>query len=214
MCEACGIGRVSRYREKRIVVIKGQPLFGAETHHFEQGRCKLCGAILRAPGTRGVSDGLGSGYITYDWSACAMLLVMHYFAGMPFKRLEALQASWGIPMPDANQWHLADVSEDLLRPLYKALERYGIQNALALRVDDTGSKVIELQREIAAERAALEALGKSTKDLRTGINATGVYLDTTQGRVLLFFTGRHHAGEIVDQLLEHRHAAQPSLLPC
>jgi transposase len=213
ICQACGIGRMSRYRQKLIVVIKGQPLFDAQTHHFEQARCKLCGAIVRADGTEAITQsGLGSSYITYDFSACAMLLVMHYFAGVPFKRLESLQAGWGIPMPDANQWSLADASADLLFPLYKALERHGVQNALALRIDDTGSMVIEVRSEIRKEVAALEALGESSKHVRTGINATGVYLDTEQGKVLLFFTGRHHAGEIIDQILQHRQARQSKLV--
>ena len=139
VCEACGIGRISPYREKLIVCIKGQPLFDAEVHHFEQGRCRLCGAIVRAEGSETVTEGLGSSYINYDWSACAMLLVMHYFAGLPFKRLEALHGGWGVPMPDANQWFLAKESADLLFPLYKALEKYGIQKATTLRIDDTGS---------------------------------------------------------------------------
>jgi len=208
ICEACGVGRMSRYREKLIVVVKGQPLFDAAVHHFEQARCRLCGAIIRAEGAAAAMRGLGSSYITYDWSACGMLLVMHYFAGVPFKRMEFLQAGWGIPMPDGNQWTLADASSDLLLPLYKALERHGVQNAIALRIDDTGSMIIEVQREIRAEVAALEALGASTSDVRTGINATGVYLETGQGKVLLFFTGRHHAGEIIDRILEHRNAAQ------
>ena len=208
LCDACGIGRMSRYREKLIVRVKGQPLFDAEVHHFEQGRCRLCGAIIRAEGAATVTEGLGSSYITYDWSACAMLLVMHYFAGAPFKRLESLQAGWGIPMPDANQWTLADTSADLLFPLYKALEKHGAQNAIALRIDDTGSMIIEVRQQIRAEMAALEQLGESTKDVRTGINATGVYLETEQGKVLLFFTGRHHASEIIDQLLQFRRAAQ------
>jgi hypothetical protein len=99
---------------------------------------------------------------------------------------------------------------DLLFPLYKALEKHGVNNATALRIDDTGSMIIEVRREIRGEIAALEALGESTKDVRTGINATGVYLETEQGKVLLFFTGRHHAGEIIDQILGHRHAAQQS----
>ena len=213
LCEACGVGSMSRYRDKLIVVVKGQPLFDAEIHHFEQARCRLCGAILRAEGAAAVvQGGLGSSYITYDASACAMLLVMHYFAGLPFKRLESLQAGWGIPMPDANQWTLADASADRLFPLYKALERHGVHNATALRIDDTGSMIIEVRREIRAEIAALEALGESTNDVRTGINATGVYLETEQGKVLLFFTGRHHAGEIVDRILKHRHAAQQKLV--
>ncbi len=45
-----------------------------------------------------------------------MLSVMHYFAGGPFKRLEALQQGWGVPMPDANQWRIADACDDFLDP--------------------------------------------------------------------------------------------------
>ena len=43
------------------------------------------GAIITAPGVAAITGVLGSSYISYDGSACAMLLVMHYFAGMPFK---------------------------------------------------------------------------------------------------------------------------------
>jgi transposase len=209
VCEACGVGRMSRYREKLIVVIKGQPLFDAAVHHFEQVRCRLCGAIVTAEGVAALTaGGIGSSYITYDWSACALLLVMHYFAGLPYKRIESLHAGWGVPMPDANQWTIANASADLLFPLYKALERHGIQNALALRIDDTGSMIIEVRQKIRAEIAALERLGESTTKVRTGINATGVYLETDQGKVLLFLTGRHHASEIIDQLLLFRRGAQ------
>ena len=50
ICAACGIGRMSRYRDKVVVRIVGQSLFGAERHVFEQARCRLCGAIIRAEG--------------------------------------------------------------------------------------------------------------------------------------------------------------------
>lgn len=204
LCAACGIGRMSPYRDKVIIRVVGQSIFGAERHRFQQARCRLCGAIARADGTDLVLDGIGTSYITYHWSACAMLIVMHYFAGAPFKRLEALHQGWGIPMPDANQWQLVDRCDDLLAPLYKAIERHGIHNATTLRIDDTGSLIIELRRQIQAETAAIQLLGESTRNVRTGINATGVYLETDQARVVLFFTGRHHAGEIIDQLLQHR----------
>jgi len=204
LCAACGIGRMSPYRDKIIIRVVGQSIFRAERHRFQQARCRLCGAILLADGTELVLDGVGTSYITYHWSACAMLIVMHYFAGAPFKRLEALHRGWGIPMPDANQWQLVDRCDDLLAPLYKALERYGIQNATSLLIDDTGSLIIELRRQIQDEIAALQLLGESPRNVRTGINATGVYLKTDQVTVVLFFTGRHHAGEIIDQLLAHR----------
>ena len=212
LCENCKSCHIKDYREKIIVRIIGQPMFGAERHHYEQARCKMCGQIIRAVGPDSVLEGLGTSYITYDWSACAMLIVMHYFGGMPFKRLDSLQSGWGVPIPDANQWNLADKSADLLFPLYRAIERYGILNATNLRTDDTGSMVIEIKRQIKEEIAALEKMGKSTNDVRTGINATGVYLETPQGTIILFYTGRHHAGEMIDQLITHRQNSQKKLV--
>lgn len=207
ICALCGVGRVFPYREKVIIRVVGQPLFAAERHQFEQGRCRLCGAIFTAEGTElVVRGGIGSSYIVYDWSACAMLAVMHYFAGGPFKRLEALHQGWGVPMPDANQWRVVDECDDLLAPLYRALERHAIQNATTLGFDDTGSMIIDTRRRIHDELQALELMGESTQNVRTGINATCVYIETPEAKVVLFFTGRHHAGEIIDRLLAHRRA--------
>jgi hypothetical protein len=213
-CKRCGLNEVYRYREKVIICIIGQPLFGAEAHHFGQARCRNCGHIVRADGPANVHEGLGSEYVRYNWSACAMLIVMHYFAGGPFKRLESLHQGWGVPMPDANQWEIVNASDDLLLPLYKALEYYAIQRATNFRIDDTGSMVIALRKQIEAEILALQQLGESTKDVRTGINATGVYWETPDGPIILFYTGRHHAGEIVDRMLRHRLLSEPKLVKC
>jgi hypothetical protein len=205
LCAVCRVGRVFRYRAKVIIRVVGQPIFAAQRHQFEQGRCRICGAIVTAEGSQWLlREGVGTGYILYDWSACAMLSVMHYFAGGPFKRLEALQQGWGTPMPDANQWRIADACDDLLAPLYKALEKHAIQNAVTLRYDDTGSMIIQTRRQIQNELQALALLGQSTLRVRTGINATCVYIETREARVVLFFTGPHHAGEIVDGILSHR----------
>jgi hypothetical protein len=214
VCEACDLGKMYRYREKIIIRIVGQPLFDAELHHVEQARCRECGHIVRASAPAWVHEGIGSDYIRYDWSACAMLMVMHYFGGAPFKRLESLHEGWGIPMPDANQWAVVNAGDDFLMPLYKALEQHAIQKATNFRIDDTGSMVIALQRQIDAEIAALQCLGESTKDVRTGINATGLYWETPDGPIILFYTGRHHAGEIVDRLLQHRLISSPKLVKC
>ncbi len=213
ICRACAMGPVSRYRDKVTINVVGQSLFGAERNQFEQGRCRLCGAIFTAEGSElVVRGGIGTSYITYAWSACAMLIVMHYFAGAPFKRLEALHQGWGVPMPDANQWRIVDECDDLLAPLYRALERHAIRNATNLRFDDTGSMIIETRRQIHKEIEALQSLGESTRHVRTGINATSIYIETEQAKVVLFFTGRHHAGEIVDRILEHRRAGAGKLV--
>jgi hypothetical protein len=211
ICAVCSIGRMVRYREKVIIRVIGQSNFAAEAHHFEQARCNNCHRIVRADGSVDVLVGLGSSYITYDWSACAMLLFLHYFSTTPLKRLDSMHAGWGVPMPDSNLWKLADQCDDLLLPMYRALERYGIAKAESLRIDDTGAEIIETRRRIKAELEALEAAGEPTKDLRTAINATGVYLETKDEKIILFYTGRHHAGEMLDQLLEHRHASSEKL---
>ena len=210
LCE-CGKACMTKYREKIVIRILGQPLFGVEQHHYEQARCKMCGKICRALGPAAVLEGIGSSYIVYDWSACAMLAVMHYFGGAPFKRLESLHAGWGIPMADSNQWNMADQSDDLIRPLTKALEIHGMRAATSLRIDDTGGMIIEIQRQINLETAKLTLLGKKTDDVRRGINATGVYLETPDGTVILYFTGLHHAGEILDLLLKPRDSNGPKL---
>jgi transposase len=214
VCEVCGFGKMYRYREKVVIRIVGQPLFGAEAHHFEQARCRNCGHVVRADGPAEIQQGLGSEYVRYDWSACAMLMVMHYFGGAPFKRLESLHQGWGVPIPDANQWEVVNACDDRLLPLYRALERHAIQQATNFRIDDTGSMVIALRKQIEAEVEALRRLGESTKDVRTGINATGLYWETPDGPVILYYTGLHHAGEIVDQLLRHRLLSRPKLVKC
>ncbi len=214
ICTACQLGKMSRYREKIIIRIVGQPMFRAEQHHHEQARCRNCGRVVRAEGPACVHEGVGTEYIRYDWSACAMLLFMHYSGGDPFKRVESHHAGWGVPMPDANQWEVVDKADDLLLPLYRALEQHAIQRATNFRIDDTGSVVITLKRQIEAELASLRALGESTKGVRTGINATGIYWETPDGPVVLYYTGRHHAGEIIDQVLGRRLASRPTLVKC
>lgn len=210
LCE-CGKACMTKYREKIVIRVLGQPLFGVEQHHYEQVRCKMCGKILRALGPVHVLEGLGTSYVVYDWSACAMLIVMHYFGGAPFKRLESLHAGWGIPIADSNQWTMVDQSEDHIRPLYKALEISGMRTASNLRIDDTGGMIVQIQRQINMETATLKLLGQKTDDVRRGINATGVYLETPNGTVILYFTGLHHAGEILDLLLKHRDSNAPKL---
>lgn len=213
-CEKCGLAKMSRYREKIVIRIIGQAMFGAEVHHHEQARCRNCGRIVRATGPEELTQGLGTDYVRYDWSACAMLMVMHYFGGAPFKRIESLHKGWGVPMPDANQWTVVSDADDLLLPLYRTLEQHAIQKSTNFRIDDTGGMVITIKKHIDAEIAALRDLGKSTKGVRTGINATGVYWETPDGPIVLFYTGLHHAGEVVDRLLRHRLLSSPKLVKC
>lgn len=39
-CEKCGRRKLIPYREKVVIRVVGCPMFGAEMHHHEQGRCR------------------------------------------------------------------------------------------------------------------------------------------------------------------------------
>lgn len=205
ICDKCHSGRMKAYRGKTVVRVVGQPIFRPEVHIAEQARCVVCGHTISAQLPPDVQEGIGKAVI-YHWSACAMLLVLHYIGGMPFKRLESLHKGWGIPFADANQWEVVNECMDLLSPLLEAMESYAIENVLNLKIDDTGSMVLDLKRQIAAEVAAAKALGLPKESVRTGINATCARMETPEGPVILFFTGRHHAGEIIDRILKKRRA--------
>ena len=204
LCARCKQANMTSYREKVTVKIVGQPLFGVEVHHFEQARCKMCGHIIRAKAAAGTLDGIGTSYVVYHWTACAMLAVLHYLGGMPFKRLETLHAGWGVPIPDANQWQVVSAGDDLLLLLLGAMEREAMRTASDIRLDDTGTEVIELRRQIKAQLTALRMLGESEDAARTGINATGVRLTMPDGVAILYYSGLHHSGEILDRLWKHR----------
>lgn len=208
-CDRCQMGRLYRHRKTTKIHIHGQPMFRPAVHHYEQGRCHDCGAIVTADGPGYVEQGIGKA-VVYGFSACAMLIVLHYYATLPFKRLESLHKSWGIPFADANQWEVVQSSDQMLRPLYDAVEQIGMKTAISISLDDTGSMVVEIQRQIKYELEQRQKEGQSCKDVRTGINATGIILETPHGRVVLYMTGLHHGGEIFEKLMQHREAiAQP-----
>jgi transposase len=209
LCEKCGKRRLKRYRERTLIRVIGQPMFTAEVYEAEQARCPGCRHRISAAFPSGVEQGIGK-HVIYHWSACALLIVIHYTHGLPFKRLEGLHQSWGIPFPDANQWEIAKEAVDLLRPLIEALKQHAASRVTRFRIDDTGTMVLEIQAQIEAELAAAKALGLSEQSVRTGINATCVRLETPEGTVILYYTGRHHAGEIIDRIFDSRPAdAQP-----
>jgi hypothetical protein len=111
-----------------------------------------------------------------------------------------------VPVPAATQWELIAAASAMPAVIYQALIIVAAQAQL-LHHDDTHMRVQSLRQEIAA--AALE-----DPDQRTGIFTTGIIARVGQVRIALFFTGRQHAGENLDQVLQHRAAelAQPLVM--
>lgn len=73
---------------------------GATVWDCERLRCNLCGEVYTAKAPEGVGDK------KYDETATSMVGLLKYGCGMPFNRIEKLQAGMGIPLPATTQCEL------------------------------------------------------------------------------------------------------------
>ena len=168
--------------------IIGQAPLAATVYELERLRCNACGQVFTAEEPEGV------GPEKYDETAAAMIAQLKYGSGMPFYRLEQLEEQLGIPLPAATQWEIVEEAAAVIRPAHEELIRQAAQGEV-LHNDDTGMRVLRMERE--------------PSDERTGVFTSGI-VSTGQGRkIALFFTGRQHAGENLADVLKQRAAELP-----
>ena len=142
-----------------------------------------------------------------------MIALLRYGNGLPHFRLEGLQASLYIPLPDATQWEIIAKAAPAPRAVFEELIRHAAQAPL-LHSDDTPMKVLSLMKE----RAKAEAGG--AKPVAKAINTSGIVAvlrdnENEQRKVVLFFTGHAHAGKNMERVLAHRAAElQPAMQMC
>jgi transposase len=182
-------GTVYRLPEPRVLVcVKGQVPLQAKVYEREALRCGLCGKVFVA--------GLPSEAhaCKYDPSAVAMLGLLKYGTGMPFHRMQKLQEHVGTPLPAATQWELMQAAAKDLKPAHEELRRQAAQAEL-LYNDDTPMTILAHLKENPARRERKE---------RTGTFTTGIVAQAEGRRMILFFTGRKHAGENLTTVLEER----------
>ena len=190
-CPQCGQGRIYDWVPRTLVRVTGQAPLAATVYRLEQMRCRLCDAVFTAPAPAGVVEAP-----KYDASCASMLALLRYGGGVPFYRLEGLQASLQVPLPDATQWEIVRQAVPAPQAVYEALQRQAAQGRL-LHNDDTPMRVLEL---MAARRAA-EGRGE---DGPKAIQTTGIVAEVEARRVVLFFTGHAHAGQNLQALLAKR----------
>lgn len=191
-CPECKAGKVYESPPKVIVKVVGQSPLGASIFHLRQLRCRLCDAVFTAPMPAGQSP-----TPKYDPSCAAMLAMLRYGAGMPFYRLEGLQANLNVPLPDATQWDIVFKALPAPKAVYTQLIRQAAQAPL-LHTDDTPTKILSLM----ADRKVLEALGQTPT--RKAINTTGIIAVLAEHKVALFVSGHHHAGDNLNLVLAQR----------
>ena len=183
-CPACEKGKVYRQKEpKPLLRIIGQAPLVATVSELERFRCHACGQVFTAIEPEEV------GPDQYDETTGAIIAQRKYGSGVPFYRLEKLQASVGIPLPASTQWEIVAETAEIIQPVLEEMVRQAAQGEV-LYNDDTRMRVLRLARE--------------PSDPRTGVFTSGI-VSTRQGQQMaLYFTGRQHAGENLADVLRER----------
>lgn len=194
LCPACVRGRLYRLEPLVRLRFRGQPLVAVTRYELERLRCSACGALFVAHLPPAVSPE------RYDTSLKVILAMAHYHLGLPFNRLETFQQMLGQPLPDATQWELVEQVADVGYVVFNQLQGFAAQLEVVFQ-DDTRARVLSLIKANQAEPPpARQAI------YTTALRCEGVH------RVCLFFTGRQHAGENLDDLMAWRPATLPRML--
>src|SRR5713101_9626454 len=122
LCPECRRGKVYRLKEPATLVrFVGHAPLEATVFEMERLRCNACGQVFTAdePETAGPAK--------YDESAVAMIALLKYGTGVPFKRLERLQSQLEMPLPATTQWELMEAAANLIRPVLEELIRQAAQ---------------------------------------------------------------------------------------
>ena len=194
-CPECGQGNVYAQKEPRVLVrIVGQAPLAATVYSLERLRCGACGQVFTAEEPEGVAAE------KYDETAAAMIAQLKYGSGIPFYRLERLEEQLGIPLPTATQWEIVEEEAEVIKPARDELIRHAA-NGEVLHNDDTGMRVLKLEREPG--------------DHRTGVFTSGIVCTAAGRQIALYFTGRQHAGEnIADVLKQRARESGPAIQMC
>ena len=195
-CPECLKGKVYAQKEPALRIrVVGQAPIAATVYELERLRCNLCGEIFEAEAPEGVGEK------KYDETAAAMIGLLKYGSGVPFYRLEGLEASLGIPLPASTQWEIVEETAAVIRPAFDELIRQAAQGEVFYN-DDTSMKILALARA-SPRRVEVEEEVSGSRE-RTGLFTSGI-VSTRQGqRIALFFTGRRHAGENFARVLAER----------
>ena len=180
-CLLCPNGKIYSWTPGKVVRFTGAAPLEAKVWELEKLRCNLCGAIFTAdmPEEAGAEK--------YDETSGAMIALLRYGSGLPFTRLEQLQESMGNPLPASTQWDIVEKVADRIYPVFEELIREAAQGDV-IHNDDTTMKILDLTND----------------EDRKGCFTTGILARVEGRKVVVFFTGRKHAGENMSTLLQQR----------
>lgn len=201
-CPSCARGRLYPFTHPGVIItLRGQSPLTGTVYQLERFRCSACGELITAEAPPEAEH-------KYDHSAAATVALLKYGAGMPFYRLGQLQAQHGVPVPPANQWQMV---WDLARSAAPVVEGlwYDAAQAFLFHLDDTRSRVRSFVTVPDPDKPI-----PLVENKRKGTYTTGIVACHQDHTVILYQTGRSHAGDTLGALLDERerHADKPLLM--
>jgi hypothetical protein len=198
-CPVCGQGPLYALPPGVEIRLDGQALLSAIRYQLDKLRCSACGQIFTAEVPADVGE------TKYSPRARAVLAVGRYLLGLPSYRLAAYQAMLGVPVPDATQWDQLEVVGDCADKVCHSLEPKAAQSGVCFH-DDTAVRILALLKENDAHLTAPQAQGLATPPERTGRHTTALAVHVGEHTAILYYSGRRHAGENLQRLLDQRAA--------
>jgi hypothetical protein len=166
-----------------LVCLEGSPLVSGKRYELQRARCAVCAKRYTA---NMPSISAASSSKIYTTSCTTSIAINHYYAGLPFKRLEMLQAAQGVPLPDATQYDLmASFYERIILKVFTALEKVSSEGD-GFYFDDTPGRILEMMQD-----------QKST-------HVTALVSMYESNRIYLFYTNNQVAGRQMEALLSAR----------
>ena len=192
-CPKCLKGKLYEVKTPKTVVrITGKSPLHATVFEMQKLRCNLCGEVFTAEEPPAIGEE------KYDAESGAMIALLKYGSGLPFNRLEQLQTSLGVPLPSSTQWDIVESVADKIHPVFTECQLQAAQGDVIYN-DDTVMKILELMKE-----------NESSSRTRKGMFSSGILSDVGGHKIALFFTGRKHAGENLEDILSKR---KPDMKP-
>jgi transposase len=199
-CPQCLKGTVYANPAGVLIRFTGRSPVQATIYALQKFRCHLCGKVFTAQPPEGV------GSDKYDATVVSMIGLLKYGTGVPFHRLDTLQENLQVPLPASTQWEIVCGAIEQFTPVHQELIRQAAGGEV-LHNDDTTVKILELM----VTRARAEALAESAEPAdgqvdpaRTGLFTSGIVATRGGERIALFFSGRRHAGENLQEVLRRR----------
>lgn len=176
--------------------ITGGPLLTTTVYKTEKLRCNFCLTIFEAALPLGVKDAP-----KYDNRALAIMALSKYFLATPFNRSREFQDNLGVPLPASTCSEKVQFAWQKLAPLFLYLTYMAAQLEM-IGFDDTVIKVLSFIKENKGH--------ENDPHFRRGYHTSVFVASGEKIKIVIFRTGRQHAGENFRDLLAMREEGLPT----